>query len=115
MKFSAGVTALMAASTMGGALAFAPSKVNGVSSSLSSTATETYTFTKSEEIFAEAVEVRNATDNVLFRMETKGGEIACMNPDLHWDNRRRAPSNRMTFDTKTLPRRCRQNYFFNFV
>ena len=61
MKFSAGVTTLMAAATVGGAFAFAPSKVNGVSSPLKSTAegTETYTFTKSEEIFAEAVEVRN--------------------------------------------------------
>lgn len=60
MKFSAGVTTLMAAATVGGAFAFAPSKVNGVSSPLKSTAegTETYTFTKSEEIFAEAVEVR---------------------------------------------------------
>ena len=60
MKFSAGVTALMAATTMGGAFAFAPSKVNGVSSSaLSSTVTDTlYTFTKSEEIFKEALEVR---------------------------------------------------------
>ncbi len=58
MKFSAGVTALMAATTVGGAFAFAPSKVNGASSSLSSTATETYTFTKSEEIFTEALDVR---------------------------------------------------------
>ena len=58
MKFSAGVTTLMAASTIGGAFAFAPSKVNGVSSALSSTATETYTFTKSEEIFSEAMDVR---------------------------------------------------------
>ena len=59
MKFSAGVTAMMAATTIGGAFAFAPSKVNGVSSSLSSTATDTYTFTKSEEIFTEALDVRN--------------------------------------------------------
>ncbi|OEU14969.1 glutamate 1-semialdehyde 2,1-aminomutase [Fragilariopsis cylindrus CCMP1102] len=58
MKFSAGViTAVMAATSMGGAFAFAP-QVNGASStSLSSTAskTPTYTFTKSEEIFAEAL------------------------------------------------------------
>merc|ERR1719413_169976 len=39
---------------MGGAFAFAPSKVNGIKSALSSTATETYSFTKSEEIFDEA-------------------------------------------------------------
>ena len=58
MKFSFGVTTLMAATATGGAFAFAPSKVNGVSSALSSTATETYSFTKSEEIFTEALEVR---------------------------------------------------------
>ncbi len=60
MKFSAGVTTLMAAASVGGAFAFAPSKVAGVSSALSSTAspTETYTFTKSEEIFSEALDVR---------------------------------------------------------
>ena len=58
MKFSAGITAFMAATTMGGAFAFAPAKVNGVSSSLSSTATDLYTFTKSEEIFTEALDVR---------------------------------------------------------
>jgi len=67
MKFSAGViTAVMAATSMGGAFAFAP-QVNGASStSLSSTAskTPTYTFTKSEEIFAEALTVRtNETNN----------------------------------------------------
>ena len=58
MKFSAGITTLMAATATGGTFAFAPSKVNGVSSALSSTTTETYTFTKSEEIFKEALEVR---------------------------------------------------------
>jgi len=57
MKFSAGVTALMAATTVGGAFAFAPSKANGMKTVLSSTATETYTFTKSEEIFAEAIDL----------------------------------------------------------
>jgi glutamate-1-semialdehyde 2,1-aminomutase len=57
MKFSAGITTLMAATATGGAFAFAPSKVNGVSSALSSTTTETYTFTKSEEIFKEALEL----------------------------------------------------------
>jgi len=57
MKFSAGITTLMAATAMGGAFAFAPSKVNGVSSALSSTATETYSFTKSEEIFKEALDL----------------------------------------------------------
>jgi len=57
MKFSAGITTLMAASAVGGAFAFAPSKVNGVSSALSSTATEVYTFAKSEEIFNEALEL----------------------------------------------------------
>ena len=56
MKFAIGITALLAS----GASAFAPSKAAAHSSSLSSTAeaTPTYTFTKSEEIFAEAQEVR---------------------------------------------------------
>ena len=63
MKFTTGViTALTAATSMGGALAFAPQRVNGASTttSLFSTATETplYTFSKSEKIFAEATEVR---------------------------------------------------------
>ena len=74
MKFSAGVTTLMAAATVGGAFAFAPSKVNGVSSPLKSTAegTETYTFTKSEEIFAEAIEVRrHYCRMVWFRMKNR--------------------------------------------
>lgn len=54
MKFALGVTALLVAS----ASAFAPGKALARSSSLSSaTASETYTFTKSEEIFAEAQEV----------------------------------------------------------
>jgi len=62
MKFATGViTALTVATSMGGALAFAPQRVNGASTtSLSSTATETptlYTFSKSEEIFAEATEL----------------------------------------------------------
>jgi hypothetical protein len=59
MKFSTGVTTALLA--MGGASAFAPQRVNGARSlsSLSSTAAEpVYTFTKSEEIFAEAQEVR---------------------------------------------------------
>ena len=63
MKFAVGITALLAT----GAAAFAPAQASGRSSSLSSTAeaTPTYTFTKSEEIFAEAQEVRKwryATD-----------------------------------------------------
>ena len=54
MKFALGVTALLVSS----ASAFAPGKAMARSSSLaSSTASETYTFTKSEEIFAEAQEV----------------------------------------------------------
>jgi len=61
MKFAAGVTTALLA--MGGVSAFAPQSVNGArssTSSLSSTVTEpVYTFTKSEEIFAEAREVRN--------------------------------------------------------
>lgn len=55
MKFAAGITALLAT----GACAFAPSKAFARSSALGSTTeTPTYTFTKSEEIFAEAQEVR---------------------------------------------------------
>lgn len=53
MKFAVGITALFAV----GASAFAPVQTAARSSSLSSTATETYTFTKSEEIFAEAKNV----------------------------------------------------------
>ena len=54
MKFALGTTALLAV----GASAFAPVKSNSESSALFSTAApETYTFTKSEEIFAEAKEV----------------------------------------------------------
>jgi hypothetical protein len=60
MKFATGVTTALLA--MGGASAFAPQSVNGArstSSQLSVAATEpVYTFTKSEEIFAEAQEVR---------------------------------------------------------
>ena len=65
MKFAAGVfTALSAAGSIGGAFAFAPQSINGASStttSMFSTAadTPTYTFKKSEEIFAEALEVRS--------------------------------------------------------
>lgn len=54
MKFAVGITALFAT----GATAFAPA--NGVAKSsalFSTTETPTYTFTKSEEIFAEAQEV----------------------------------------------------------
>jgi glutamate-1-semialdehyde 2,1-aminomutase len=63
MKFAAGVfTALSAAGSIGGAFAFAPQSINGASStttSMFSTAadTPTYTFKKSEEIFAEALEL----------------------------------------------------------
>ena len=53
MKFALGTTALLAV----GASAFAPAQSNAGSSALFSTATKTYTFTKSEEIFAEAKEV----------------------------------------------------------
>ena len=53
MKFAVGITALLVA----GASAFAPAKASARSSSLSSTAEATYTFAKSEEIFAEAQEV----------------------------------------------------------
>ena len=54
MKFALGITALLAAGTT----AFAPANANnGRTTSLSSTAEATYTFTKSEEIFAEAQEV----------------------------------------------------------
>lgn len=42
----------------GNTSAFSAAPVNGRSSALQATATETYTFTKSEEIFAEAKEVR---------------------------------------------------------
>lgn len=58
MKFAVGATALFAA----GATAFAPTHATARSSSLQSTAESTYTFTKSEEIFAEAKEVRNRKD-----------------------------------------------------
>lgn len=54
MKFALGATLCFAA----GAAAFAPSKAFGRTSSLSSTTDAVYTFTKSEEIFAEAKEVR---------------------------------------------------------
>jgi hypothetical protein len=56
MKFAVGAIALVA---VGGASAFAPQQVNARSSTIlsSTTATPTYTFTKSEEIFAEALEV----------------------------------------------------------
>ena len=55
MKFTAGITALLAT----GATAFAPNKAFARSTVLQSTTeTPTYTFTKSEEIFAEAQEVR---------------------------------------------------------
>jgi hypothetical protein len=54
MKFAVGIATLLAV----GASAFAPVQTAARSSSLSSsTATETYTFAKSEEIFAEAKEV----------------------------------------------------------
>lgn len=55
MKFALGTTALLAV----GASAFAPAKSNAGPAPLFSTAspTETYTFAKSEEIFAEAKEV----------------------------------------------------------
>jgi glutamate-1-semialdehyde 2,1-aminomutase len=54
MKFAIGVTAVLAA----GASAFAPTTAFARSSQLSAaTGTETYTFTKSEEIFAEAKEL----------------------------------------------------------
>merc|ERR1719223_874262 len=53
MKFALGTTALLAV----GASAFAPAKNNAGPSALFSTAAETYTFTKSEEIFAEAQEL----------------------------------------------------------
>jgi len=54
MKFAVGITALLAT----GACAFAPSKAFARSSTLySTTETPTYTFTKSEEIFAEAQEL----------------------------------------------------------
>ena len=56
MKFAVGAIALLAA---GGASAFAPQYVHARSTNLFSTAAApTYTFTKSEEIFAEAQEVR---------------------------------------------------------
>jgi hypothetical protein len=55
MQFTVGITALFAV----GASAFAPSKAFVRSSSLSSTTDTTYTFTKSEAIFAEAQEVCN--------------------------------------------------------
>ena len=53
MKFATASALILA--VCGGASAFsaAPS-VNGPSTALRATATETYTFTKSEEIFAEA-------------------------------------------------------------
>jgi hypothetical protein len=54
MKFAAGITAILAT----GASAFAPTKAFARSTTLhSTTETPTYTFTKSEEIFAEAQEV----------------------------------------------------------
>ena len=54
MKFAAGIIALLAT----GATAFAPTKAFARSTTLQSTTeTPTYTFTKSEEIFAEAKEV----------------------------------------------------------
>lgn len=61
MKFAAGVVTLLSA-TGSGALTFAPKKTNAgsaTSSTLFSTKVEspTYTFTKSEEIFAEATEL----------------------------------------------------------
>ena len=64
MKFAAGITTALLA--MGGASAFAPQSVNGArSSQLNVAATEpVYTFTKSEEIFAEAKEVRFIFDTV---------------------------------------------------
>lgn len=62
MKFAAlAITALSLASPF--TVAFAPLKVSGSSGSSSlnmagATETKTYTFTKSEEIFAEALTVR---------------------------------------------------------
>jgi hypothetical protein len=67
MKFAAGVTTALLA--MGYSSAFAPQSVNGARSStkLSSTATEpVYTFTKSEEIFAEAQEVRHRIEFIVW-------------------------------------------------
>jgi hypothetical protein len=62
MKFAVGITALLAT----GACAFSPSKAFARSSSLySTTQTPTYTFTKSEEIFAEAQEVRIREDAIM--------------------------------------------------
>ena len=64
MKFAAGVTTALLA--MGSASAFTPSQAARASSSLSSTAAEpVYTFTKSEEIFAEAQEVRTGTNELM--------------------------------------------------
>jgi hypothetical protein len=66
MKFTVGAIALLAA---GGASAFAPQQVTARSSSLfSTTAAPTYTFTKSEEIFAEALEVRQELLLVAFEV-----------------------------------------------
>jgi hypothetical protein len=73
MKFALGITALFAAS----AAAFTPGKTFACSSSLSSTtASETYTFTKSEEIFAEAKEVCVP----YFCAGWKKFETLCLNP-----------------------------------
>jgi hypothetical protein len=63
MKFTIGITALFAV----GASAFAPSKAFARSTSLSSTTEATYTFAKSEEIFAEAKEVGLKSSNELFQ------------------------------------------------
>jgi preprotein translocase subunit SecE len=63
MKFAIGITALFAV----GASAFAPSKAFARSTSLSSTAEKTYTFAKSEEIFAEAKEVCFPSSQELFQ------------------------------------------------
>lgn len=54
MKFACGIVACIAV----GASAFAPNKASARSSTLASTTEDAvYTFTKSEEIFAEAQEV----------------------------------------------------------
>lgn len=63
MKFAVAITSLALASPL--TAAFAPVKFAGASSSrlymADATETKTYTFTKSEEIFAEAQTVRAGT------------------------------------------------------
>jgi hypothetical protein len=77
MNFAFGITALLTV----GASAFAPATSNVRSSSLFSTAEKTYTFAKSEEIFAEAKEVCNKEiydSPKLYRYSTTHNLFSCL-------------------------------------